>query len=59
MYSVRPYRSENIEFNLPTTMYSIKPIIEPIKVNNHCFYFIRNFVYVVVLIIQNDLIQEY
>lgn len=37
MYSVHPYNCENVELDLPTTMYSIKPIIEQIKVNN-CFF---------------------
>jgi hypothetical protein len=56
MYSVRPYNCENVEFDIPTTMYPIRPIIQPIKVNNCFFLVIRTLVYVVVLIIQNDLI---
>jgi len=34
MYSVHPYNCENVELDLPTTMYSIRPIIQQIKVNN-------------------------
>ncbi len=32
MYSIRPHNSENIEFDLPTTMYSVQPVIKQTKV---------------------------
>jgi len=32
MYSIRPHIPENMEFNLPTTMYSVKPVIQQTKV---------------------------
>jgi len=28
MYSIRPHSSENIELDLPTTMYSVQPVIQ-------------------------------
>lgn len=31
MYSIRPHSSENIEFDLPTTMYSVQPVIQQQK----------------------------
>jgi hypothetical protein len=33
MYSIRPYSSENIDLDLPTTMYSVKPVTQQTKVN--------------------------
>ncbi|CAF3302599.1 unnamed protein product [Rotaria socialis] len=31
MYSIRPHTSETIEFDLPTTMYRVQQVIQPIK----------------------------
>jgi hypothetical protein len=39
MYSIRPYSSENIELDLPTTMYPIRPIISQIKVSKNYISF--------------------
>jgi hypothetical protein len=40
MYSIRPYSSENVELDLPTTMYPIRPFIQQIKVNKtFCIYY--------------------
>jgi hypothetical protein len=34
MYSIRPHSAENIDLDLPTTMYSVQPIIQQTKVNS-------------------------
>ncbi|CAF2080905.1 unnamed protein product [Rotaria magnacalcarata] len=31
MYSIRPHNSETIEFDLPTTMYRVQPVMQPKK----------------------------
>jgi hypothetical protein len=33
MYSIRPHSSQTIELDLPTTMYSVQPVIQQSKVN--------------------------
>jgi hypothetical protein len=33
MYSIRPHSAENIDLDLPTTMYSVQPIMQQTKVN--------------------------
>ncbi len=39
MYSIRPHSSEDIELDLPTTMYSVQPVIQQSKkVNKNCLF---------------------